>query len=111
DFLQILMNNIPDYIFFKDINSKYIRANKAIANFFKIDIEDLIGKSDADFLSKDAANRHKKQDRVVLEEGLEIINEVEKLQDLDGNTIWLSVTKVPIRDKSSKIIGLAGISR
>ncbi|WP_100615373.1 PAS domain-containing hybrid sensor histidine kinase/response regulator [Confluentibacter citreus] len=111
DFLQILMNNIPDYIFFKDINSKYIRANKAIANFFKIDIEDLIGKSDADFLSKDASNKHRKQDEIVLEKGLEIINEVEKLQDLDGNTIWLSVTKVPIRDKSSKIIGLAGISR
>ncbi|PKQ45459.1 PAS domain-containing protein [Confluentibacter flavum] len=111
DFLQILMNNVPDYIYFKDMDSKYIRANKAIANFFKIDIDDLIGKSDADFLSKDAAHRYEKQDEAVLEKGVEIINKVEKLQDLDGNTIWLSVTKVPIRDKSSKIIGLVGVSR
>src|SRR5690606_5208212 len=111
DFLQILMDNVPDYIFFKDVNSKYIRANKAIADFFKINIEDLIGKSDIDFLDKEASDRHRKQDEYVLENGLEIVNKVGKLKGPDGKSTWLSVTKVPIRDKNSKIIGLVGISR
>src|SRR5690606_19312142 len=100
DFLQILMDNVPDYIYFKDINSKYTRANKALSNFFKVDIEHIIGKSDADFLSEEDSNRYRKQDMAVLEKGLEIINKVEKLKDLNGNTIWHSITKVPIRDKA-----------
>ncbi|MGE5943547.1 MAG: response regulator, partial [Flavobacteriales bacterium] len=111
ELLQMLMDNVPDYIYFKDKTSKYVRANKAIAKFFKIDIENLIGKSDADFLSKEDAARFKRQDKAVLGKGFEMINKVEKLQDLDGKTIWLSVTKVPIRDNNSKIIGLVGISR
>src|SRR5690606_5030961 len=105
------MDNVPDYIYFKDINSKYTRANKALSNFFKVDIEHIIGKSDADFLSEEDSNRYREQDMAVLEKGLEIINKVEKLKDLNENTIWHSITKVPIRDKTSKIIGLVGVSR
>src|SRR5690606_15677055 len=111
DFLQILMDNVSDYIYFKDINSKYTRANKALSNFFKVDIEHIIGKSDAHFLSEEDSMRYEKQDKAVLEKGLEIINKVEKLKDLNGNAIWHSITKVPIRNKASKIIGLVGVSR
>jgi two-component system, sensor histidine kinase and response regulator len=111
DLLQMLMDNVPDYIYFKDINTKYIRANKAIANFFKTDVNNLIGKADVDFLSKAAAKKTHKQDLFVLNKEKVLINEVEKLQDLDGNTVWISTTKVPIKDENSQVIGLVGVSR
>ncbi len=111
ELLQILMDNVPDYIYFKDVNSKYIRANKAMASFFKTDVKNIIGKTDVDFLSKTAADITYKQDVFVINKGKVLINEVEKLQDLDGNTIWISTTKVPIKDENSQIIGLVGVSR
>lgn len=111
EILQMLMDNLPDYIYFKDVDSKYIRANKAIARFLNTSVEDMIGNSDSDYLDKESANKIHKQDIAVLQEGKEIVNKVETIQDLDGNTIWLSNTKVPVMDDNSKIVGLVGISR
>lgn len=111
ELLQMLMDNVPDYIYFKDVDSKYIRANKAIASFFKTDVNSIIDKTDVDFLSKSAAEKTHKQDLFVINKGKVLINEVEKLQDLDGNTVWISTTKVPIKDENSQVIGLVGVSR
>ncbi|MBU3822943.1 PAS domain-containing protein [Flavobacteriaceae bacterium XHP0103] len=111
EILQMLMDNVPDYIYFKDINSKYIRVNRAIATFFKTSVEDMIGTSDSDYLNKETANKIHKQDLAILQEGKELVNRIESIQDLEGNTIWLSTTKVPVMDENSKIVGLVGISR
>tara|TARA_R110002050_G_scaffold24083_3_gene64278 strand:+ start:36032 stop:39154 length:3123 start_codon:yes stop_codon:yes gene_type:complete len=111
ELLQMLIDNVPDYIYFKDKNSKYIRANKAIADFYKADVNEIIGKSDLDYLPKKIAEKLHKQDLEIFENDVKVINKVEKLKNLDGKTIWLSTTKVPIKDDSSKIIGLVGISR
>lgn len=111
ELLQMLIDNVPDYIYFKDKNSKYIRANKAIGDFYKTDLNDIIGKSDLDYLPKKIAEKLHKQDLEIFENDAEVINKVEKLKNLDGKTIWLSTTKVPIKDEYSKIIGLVGTSR
>lgn len=111
ELLQMLMDNVPDYIYFKDIDTKYIRANKAIAQFFNTDVNNLIGKCDVDFLPKAAAEKTHKQDLNVLNKGKVLINEVEKLPGLDGKNIWISTSKVPVRDENGKIIGMVGVSR
>lgn len=111
DLLQMLMDNVPDYIYFKDVNKKYIRANKAIAHFFKTDVNNVIGKSDEDFLPKLSAEIIHNQDYDVLIKGKTLINDVQKLQGVDGKSIWLSTNKVPIRDENSKIVGLVGVCR
>ena len=110
ELLQMLMDNVPDYIYFKDVNKKYIRANKAIANFFNTDVNNIIGKSDEDFLPKASAEIIHNQDQDVLK-GKTLINDVQKLQGIDGKSIWLSTNKVPIRDENSKIVGLVGVCR
>src|SRR5690606_31629763 len=97
--------------YFKDIDTKYIRANKAIAHFFNTDVNNVIGKADVDFLHKKASDKTHKQDLKVLNKGKVLIDEVEKLQGLDGNPVWISTNKVPIRDENAKIIGLVGVSR
>ncbi|AXP82076.1 Signal transduction histidine-protein kinase BarA [Mariniflexile rhizosphaerae] len=111
ELLQILMDNVPDYIYFKDKNSKFIRANKAVASFLKTDVNEMIGKTDLDYLSKETAEEIYKQDSSVFKNDVEIINQVEKLENLDGKTIWVSTTKIPISDEHSKVIGLVGVSR
>ncbi len=108
--MDFMMNNVPDYIYFKDTNLKYIRVNKSIADVYKTDINEIIGKSDLDFFPKKIADKFHKQETEVIQNDVKIIDEVQKLKNSEGKTIWISSTKVPIKDEFSKIIGLAGIS-
>ncbi|WP_111307300.1 PAS domain-containing hybrid sensor histidine kinase/response regulator [Confluentibacter sediminis] len=108
ELLQILMDNVPDYIFFKDTDAKYTRVNKAFADFFKVDVNSIIGKYDSDLIIKNKAKKYYQQDLQVLKNGKELINKVEKLTN---EKTWVSITKVPIKDENSNIVGLVGISR
>ena len=110
--LRALMESIPDYIFFKDAHSCYTRVNPAQAQLLGVDNpEQVIGKSAADFLPPEfVVELHADEDRL-LSTGTPIIAKQERLPRPDGRDIWLSVTKVPLRDRFDTIVGLAGISR
>jgi len=109
--LQTLMDNIPDSIYFKDENNRFIMVNKAKADHSNIAPEDMIGKTDFDFLSEDQAKKAFEDDQEILKTGKFIINKVERLTDKNGIERCISVTKVPRFDAEGDIIGTAGISR
>ncbi len=112
ELLTSLMDNIPDRIFFKDVNSRFTRVNKA--HFSSNDTEnsqDLIGKTDFDIYPKEIAEQLYAQERTIFKTGVPQINAIEKKIKSDGSAEWSSVTKVPIRNEQGEIIGLVGISR
>ena len=109
--LQTLMDNIPDSIYFKDEKNTFIMVNKAKAAHSNVNPEDMIGKTDFDFLSHDQAKKAFEDDQEILNSGKYIINKVEKLTDRSGADRWVSVTKVPRFDAEGNIIGTVGISR
>ncbi len=112
ELLQILMDNVPDYIYLKDKDLKYIKVNKASAESFKVKHPDeIIGKSNLDLFPKNIANKLNEQDLEVFKSGKAMIDRVVKLKTLGGHTFWVSSTKVPIWDKNSEIMRLVGISR
>jgi len=109
--LQTLMDSIPDSIYFKDTKNKFIKVNKAKAARYNVKPEEMIGKTDFDFLPEDIAKNAFGDDEEVLKTGKFIINKVEKLTNPDGSERWVSVTKIPRFDPEGNILGTMGISR
>ena len=109
--LHTLMDSIPDSIYFKDAENKFIKVNKAKAANSGVKPGDMIGKTDFDFLPEAEARRAFEDDQEVLNTGKFIINKVEKLTGSSGEERWVSVTKIPRFDEEGNIIGTMGISR
>ncbi|MCX6665746.1 MAG: PAS domain-containing protein [Euryarchaeota archaeon] len=109
--LQTLLDAIPDSIYFKDENSRFILVNKAKAAHSHIQPSDMIGKTDHDFLPAADAQKVFEDDQKIIQTGTALINKIEKLTHSDGSEKWLSVTKLPRYNAQGKIIGTMGISR
>ena len=109
--LQSLLDAIPDSIYFKDEKSRFVKVNKAKAEHSKTKPENMIGKTDFNFLSKEDADRIYKDDQKVMKTGKPLINKIERYVDEDDEERWVSVTKIPRYDDEGKIIGTMGISR
>jgi PAS domain S-box-containing protein len=105
------MDNIPDSVYFKDTQNRFILVNKAKAAHWNIQPETMIGKSDFDFLPQEQAQKTFDDDNKILQTGTPIINNIERITGPDGVEQWYSVTKVPRYDTKGKIIGTMGISR
>jgi len=112
DLLHVLMDNIPDGIYFKDSEARYRRLNSAQANLLGADnIDSVIGKKDAEALAPGFSQIRDIDEANVLVKGLPQIDVLEQITSEDGLTRWLSTTEVPIRTETSAIGGLVGISR
>jgi len=108
---QNLMDNVPDGVFFKDRKSRFIRANKALANLVgEEDPEDLFLKSDEDYFSKEYAATWRKEEQHILRTGQSIVNDIRMVRPKHGMPSWRSVTKIPIWDKG-RVVQIVGISR
>ena len=105
------MDNIPDSVYFKDEQNRFILVNKAKADHWGVAPEDMIGKTDFDFLPKDQAYAACEDESQVMRTGQAVVNKVEKLTHVDGRERWISVTKIPRYDPDGRIIGTIGISR
>jgi two-component system sensor histidine kinase/response regulator len=109
--LQFLMDNITDTIYFKDIESKFVRINKAQANLIGAKSpEDAIGKTDFDFFNIEHSKKAFSEERRIISD-TKPINSLEYVGTKDGKYRWLNSSKVPIFDNSGQIIGIAGITR
>ena len=111
ELLQSLLDNIPDSIHFKDEKNRFIKVNKAKARYFNVRPEDMIGKTDFDFLSDEEAMRVFSDDLKLMKTGRAIVNKIEKITDSKGRKHLVSVTKIPRYDQNGRIIGTMGISR
>ncbi len=110
--LNSLLENIPDSIFFKDTSSRFLLINKAYARVLGIaHPQDAHGKTDLDFFDAEIAQTTYDDEQYILKTGKPIINKRELISSHVYTNRWFSVTKVPLRDNTGKIFGIAGISR
>ena len=109
---NLLMDRIPDHIYFKDKESRFIRINKSHAGSFGLDDPDeAIGKTDSDFFIEDHALKALQDEREIMQTGIPIIDRQEKAIRPDGTTIWLSTSKLPLFDYKGQITGTFGVSK
>ena len=109
--LYALMDNVPDYIYFKDTESHFIKISKSYAQSFGLsDPAQAAGKTDFDFFTEEHARAAYEDEQEVMRSGQPVVKE-EKETRPDGREAWVSTIKMPLRGEEEKIIGTFGISR
>ncbi len=108
--LNDFIDATDDFIFYKDLDYKYIGCNSAFAEFAAKSKDEIVGKTDFDLFDDYYSNLFRDTDRDVLEKGKTIINSYWTRYS-DKKAVYLSVKKAPLRDKDGVVIGLVGISR
>lgn len=112
DLLRAVIDFLPDYLFAKDTSSRFLIANKALAvDLGKRSGQELIGRSDLDFVKPDVANRILADDQRILASGEALVDLEELLITRSGARKWLSTTKLPLRNRAGEIIGILGLCR
>ncbi|RUV68543.1 EAL domain-containing protein, partial [Mesorhizobium sp. M5C.F.Cr.IN.023.01.1.1] len=110
--LQTLIDWVPDYMWVKDTESRFVVVNRAIASDSGKDkASDMIGLTDFDLHAPELAQRFRAIEQDVLRTGRPMIDEEEFVVDASGAGKWFSSTKVPLRNVQNDIFGLVGIAR
>ena len=112
DVLHTLIDNLPDYIYFKDAQCRFAAANLATAKIMGVSSpNELLGKTDCDFYPLELAAEYHADEERIMESGQAMINKDEPHLDREGDPRTVMTTKVPLKDKRGKVVGLVGISR
>jgi PAS domain S-box-containing protein len=110
--LRTLMDTVPDSIYFKDAEGRFIRVSKALANRFGLTDPALaVGKTDFDFFTETHARQASEDERALMESEHPVIAKEEKETWGSGRVTWVSSTKLPLRDRDGRVVGTFGISR
>jgi len=110
--LRTLIDNLPDLIYVKDTERRFLIANKRLAEVLGVSSpEEVIGKTVFDFFPEKVARACDESDQAVLRTGEPLINFEETLYDPTGRTEWVLTTLVPLRDGQGHIVAFVGIDR
>ncbi len=110
--LDALLFSLPDLIYFKDKDSKFIRISQSMINIFGAEtVDEIIGKSDFDFHTPENARKYFEDEKRIMETGEGITNQLQRETYADGKVIWNSVTKLPLLTSDGACIGTFGISK
>lgn len=110
--LETLLDYSPDYIYFKDRESRFLRLSRALANYLGLDDPSAaVGKTDYDFFDAERAEQYRADEQQVMATGQPIIDKEERGSFANGRVTYVSTTKVPLRNGRGEIIGTFGISR
>jgi PAS domain S-box-containing protein len=109
--LRILIDVIPDMIFIKDRESRFVMGNKKVASIIGVKSDELVGKTDFDFYTNDLATHFYEDEQTIMQSGEPKINYEEPCLDEQGNRIIIATTKVPLKNKDGEVYGIVGICR
>jgi len=111
ELLVTLMDSIPNPVYFKDDQNRFLLVNKAQAAYWNMSTAELVGKTDSEVLPREQAEKQSLEDSLVMGSGLAVANKLECIGQEDGLDRWALVTKIPRYNAEGEIIGTMGISR
>jgi PAS domain S-box-containing protein len=104
---RTLVENIPQKIFMKNRNYQYISISENFARDLGVRPEEVLGKEDCDLFSRELADKHRTDDKRIMDTGQ--TEEIEERYVRDGRETWVNTVKTPVRDHNGEIIGVLGI--
>ncbi len=109
--MMALLRHSEDSIFFKDMDGRFTLVSRAKARRSVVRWDDMIGKTDFDFLPLEEAQKCRDDEIFIMETGESLVDKEEELTRRDGTKSWISVSKFPWKDADGETIGVIGISR
>ncbi len=112
DLLRALIDQVPDLLFVKDPQSRFVLVNNATAwDVGEASPEALIGKTDLDFYDEPLARKYLDQEHDIMFADLSFVDVEEPGWGGRSGEKWFSVTKLPLRNAAGEVIGLVGCCR
>ncbi|MET0068057.1 MAG: PAS domain S-box protein [Candidatus Thiodiazotropha sp.] len=109
-FLSTLIETLPDLVWLKDPEGKYLACNPAFEKLYGASEQEIIGKNDWDFVSAEIAQFFRDHDLKAIAKGEPNTNEEWLTFASDGHKALMETTKTPMYDKQGKVIGVLGIA-
>ena len=111
--LRALVDHLPECIYVKDLDGRFVVANRATAELLGVESpEDLIGKTDFDLLPEEDARQFYEDEQAVIKSGTSLIGKEKRIiHPVDGDERWLLTSRVAVKGPDGKIISLAGASQ
>ncbi len=113
DLLGTLIDAIPDYVFFKDAEGRFLRVNRAQCLLMRIgNPAEAAGRTAAEFFRPEVAQQAEDEERLILQSGAPVIGRIEQLPVAGAPLItWVATTKVPVKDEQGRVRGIVSVSR
>ncbi len=108
---RTLLDTSSDYIYFKDIESRFVRCSVSLCKRSGLTPEQIKGKTDFNIFREEHARRSVEDEQKIMRTNQPLIGELEKEMHPDGRVTWALTTKMPWHDADGKVIGTFGISR
>ncbi|MFP5204224.1 MAG: GGDEF domain-containing protein, partial [Acidobacteriota bacterium] len=110
--LRAVVANLPDLLYVKDTESRFLLANQATAAAMGVTSEsELIGKTDFDFYPRELAQAFYNDEQRVIRTGQPLVSRDEHIREQNGSQRWMLTTKVPLKGEDGEIAGVIGIGR
>ncbi|MCZ7543788.1 MAG: GAF domain-containing protein [Anaerolineae bacterium] len=111
--LRALIDNLPDYVYVKDLEGRFLLVNNLVLQTFGAgDESEFIGRAVHDVIPAALAESYTADDEAVVQSGQPLLDRESKVaHPATGEDMWVSVTTVPVRDQQGQIMGVVGIAR
>ena len=109
ELLQLVLDNIPQALFWKDRELVYLGCNRNWGKAAGLQNPlEVVGKTDYDLIWKEEAALYREQDRQVMETDTPVLHLIEHRHNADEQEAWIDVNKIPIHDSEGNVIGILG---
>ncbi|HEX2099846.1 MAG TPA: ATP-binding protein [Candidatus Synoicihabitans sp.] len=106
------LENVPDNVYFKDRESRFIAVSRSQLKTFSVtSVDQLLGKTDFDFFDEAHARPAYEDEQRIIRTGEPLVGRLEKETWPDGRVTWVITHKLPLRNEKGEIIGTFGISK
>jgi PAS domain S-box-containing protein len=108
---NVLMEFLPDRITYKDTESRILRINKAKAQRINMSPEEVIGKTDYDFFSREHAEKAMREEKALIDSGKPLLDIEEQLRFNNGDTAWVATSRIPFKNDHNQVTGMFIITK
>jgi PAS domain S-box-containing protein len=109
--LRTVIDNVPDFIYAKDVNGRFVVANIAVARNLGMTPDQLLGKHDFDLFPQEVARSFHADEQALIRSGMPLVERDEIVTDATGRPHNVLTSKIPVLDERGQVTGLVGIGR